>query len=960
MQSKQGRQVRVEDQTAKLISSLVKPGTRGLHLNEEYEVYVRKVGEQQAGGTSKLRDEKTVKKKYRDTDEIHELIGRISQAVESLETKEPGRGAGQKPLSSLQRKGIEDLVQNGHRLLDDMQDEEVRYRLTPDRAREAELQQILSSLRGRLVKVLSPAERAYYEKPEKKQIKQKMTEVESRISNIIEELEQNQKYLDGAKTPSRPRSPETIRKTVLEPEQHFQQDHYFEEGSEPESEDHETDRQTADSEAERRDERRRQQAEEARRRPADSEEERRDERRRQQAEEAARQEARERELDLIEKVKLLEAMIEQIRDNEKDRKGFVDDQKLKRNIENNLEAIEEIKELYPIESQEDERVQETVLQYEKQLIKMLNKLEEEKPAPAGPNAPRKSVLVNPAVVKKVEAVDNKAIDNMDKLIEEMIAKTVLIQEEAKPLPTGPRKSAVFEQKSIESQYFPRQSKLPGLNDTKSTSDQTNPRKSRLLGLEESKPPAEQPAAPRKSRFLGQNDSQQQPTNSQSLPRKSKLLTIIEAAEKNRDDQARKSRIAPQIEQPLIGQEGRKSRFLLPPSSDQTSDPKQLTIPTQRKTRFQDEIGAPVPKRAEPPKLAKLLVPESESEEEEASEEVYGTAGDFVENVVLNKCRGAITVIKIIKETILAVGYSSGEVSFYSLTGGFRFLSKFQEHTSSVSAMESGELCMNLGNGVSNKEVLLTGGNEKDKTVVVWDVNTFQPIQKLKGHEHMVTCIVDLRDFATVVTGSMDSKVAFWDLRGQEPACIQILEDMKFPIVVMEYDADDGILTTGTLDGQIGIWQVYLEGEVYAGCALTKTLSLECHVLDILRSSFMPKSIITLESDFAVREYDLSSGRLLRTVKADKPIVDIFIVEANGGRSILLFAIDNACNIHRIKDFAAAPPKVLLPKSPDSEVQIKRYIGYNPKSQIFINKNELLLLTADQTNQTLSVNKLNLA
>ncbi len=260
---------------------------------------------------------------------------------------------------------------------------------------------------------------------------------------------------------------------------------------------------------------------------------------------------------------------------------------------------------------------------------------------------------------------------------------------------------------------------------------------------------------------------------------------------------------------------------------------------------------------------------------------------------------------------------------------------------------------------SNKEVLLTGGNEKDKTVVVWDVNTFQPIQKLKGHEHMVTCIVDLRDFATIVTGSMDSKLAFWDLRGQEPACIQILDDMRFPIVVMEFDADDGVLSTGTLDGQIGIWQIYLDSDVYAGCALTKMLSLECHVLDILRSSFMPKSIITLESDFSVREYDLNSGRLIRTVKADKPIVDIFIVEANGGRSIILFAIDNACNIHRIKDFTAAPAKLSLPKSPDSEVQIKRYIGYNPKSQIFINKNQLLLLTADQTNQTLAVNRLNL-
>jgi len=409
----------------------------------------------------------------------------------------------------------------------------------------------------------------------------------------------------------------------LEPEQNYQQEHYFEEDSE---DDHHSQQQTVDTE-----------------------QERREQRRHQMAEEQARQQALEREKDLLEKVKLLEAMIEQIRVNEKDRKGFVDDQKLKRNIENNLETIEEIKQLYPIESQEDERVQETVLQYEKQLIKMLNKIEEEKPQPSGPNAPRKSVVINPSVVKKVEAVDNKAIDEMDRIIEEMLAKTVMNQETSFPQNAGPRKSAVFEQKSIESQYFPRKS---GINDTKSTNDQSNPRKSKLLGPKETASPTDQSALPRKSAFLGQTDPHQTPQPSQ-LPRLSKLLTIIEAAEKFQGDQPRKSRLQPQNENPLIGQEGRKSRFLLPPSSNQSPDSKQLQIP----------------------KLSKLLEPESEEEEEEEEEEVYGKAGDFVEDVVLNKCRGAITVIKIIKESILAVGYSSGEVAFYSLTNGFKFLSK---------------------------------------------------------------------------------------------------------------------------------------------------------------------------------------------------------------------------------------------------------------------------------------------
>ena len=176
---------------------------------------------------------------------------------------------------------------------------------------------------------------------------------------------------------------------------------------------------------------------------------------------------------------------------------------------------------------------------------------------------------------------------------------------------------------------------------------------------------------------------------------------------------------------------------------------------------------------------------------------------------------------------------------------------------------------------------------------------------------------------------------------------------------MEYDLDDGILSAGTLDGQICLWQVYMENDLYVGCSLIKVLSLEAHVLDIIRSSCLPRSIITLESDFSIREYDLGTGKLLKTVKADKPLVDVFVIEANGGRTAIVFAIDNANNLHRIPDWAECPTRLVLPSTPDAEVNIKRYVGYNHKSQIYIRSNELLLLTCDQSNQSITVNKLNI-
>ena len=382
-------------------------------------------------------------------------------------------------------------------------------------------------------------------------------------------------------------------------------------------------------------------------------------------------------------------------------------------------------------------------------------------------------------------------------------------------------------------------------------------------------------------------------------------------------------------------------------------------------------------------------PEQFSSNTVTDDEEIPEAGEFIGKVILSQCHGAITVIKTIDEKILAVGYSSGEVGFFSLDDDFKLLSKSKEHQSSISAMECAEIDLNLNYPPPQphiaqtrlRSVLFTGGNEKDKTIVIWDLRTFQPLQRMTGHQHMITSIVDLQDRATVATGGMDSKIAFWDLRPNEPECIQVIEDLSFPIIVMEFDRDDGVLTAGTLDGQIGLYQVYLEDGLYVGCALMRILALESHVLDILRSSCLPHSILTLESDFTIREYDSMTGKLNRVVRSHDPLIDIFIVEASSGKSAMIYAIDTHSNLHRIANWAAIPPggTLVLPKKSDfstlgsgrstpknenplhaarAESGIKRFIGYNPKSQIFIKDYDLILLTADQANQSLLINKLN--
>ena len=121
-------------------------------------------------------------------------------------------------------------------------------------------------------------------------------------------------------------------------------------------------------------------------------------------------------------------------------------------------------------------------------------------------------------------------------------------------------------------------------------------------------------------------------------------------------------------------------------------------------------------------------------------------------VICRRRRSA--AIKVVDQTVLVVGYCSGETVFYCMAD-FKVLSKSKEHTASISAMESGKLCLpDSGGMISNFDVLMTEGNEADQTNVIWDISNITPMKRLRGHNHMITAIVDLGDCGTIMIGAM--------------------------------------------------------------------------------------------------------------------------------------------------------------------------------------------------------------
>jgi mitogen-activated protein kinase organizer 1 len=66
----------------------------------------------------------------------------------------------------------------------------------------------------------------------------------------------------------------------------------------------------------------------------------------------------------------------------------------------------------------------------------------------------------------------------------------------------------------------------------------------------------------------------------------------------------------------------------------------------------------------------------------------------------------------------------------------------------------------------------------DKSVILWDVSTGQPLRRLRGHASNVSCIKFNEESSIAISGSVDNAVMCWDVRSRRNEPIQVLNDAK--------------------------------------------------------------------------------------------------------------------------------------------------------------------------------------
>ena len=703
---------------------------------------------------------------------------------------------------------------------------------------------------------------------------------------------------------------------------------------------------------------------------------------------------------LDERIKLLEGFKEFIQNVDQKKRENADPEELKKDILENISKLEEIKQNYPAEIENNADVLPTIARFEKGLTAMIAKLEEG------------GGLDEEEVKGQIENDENRVLAATSKFIDLMkrekqkkdesqlrngsigkpsqnpekshkvdpvnIFKSQAVYQPAKgrPIPTEPAQLQKSQWRSPEN---------PNMHNVEPAQLQ----KSQWRSPENPNMHNVEPAQLQKSQWRSPENPNMHNVEPASASKSILNFKGAEVSNPRQEDNTRRppnprpqskineSVLLPKKTEPEHMNKSINQVYFEPKDSTATLGTPNADIPVEliqyiRKTLWKQALGEslPQPKPAQKDPHKSLNFLENKPFDDFDSRIEFGAkTPDLLfnsepgcETVAQHKLfggEGAVSVIKVVDETVLAVGYCSGETVFYSMAD-FKVLSKSKEHTGSISAMESGKLCLPDGGGmISNYDVLMTGGNEADQTIVVWDMSNFTPMKRLRGHNHMITAIVDLGDYGTIMTGAMDAQLAFWDMRQDEPTCIQTIEDLAFPITVVKFDVDDGILTVGTLDGQVGMWQTYFEDDLYVGCSLIRIVELQGHIIEIIRSHCLPRCLIAVESDFCVRCYDLKTGKIIKMIKCDRPIIDAYIIENSGTQDVTLFVTDISNKVHRISSWNQSEESVLLKSGQETEAKVKRYIGYNPGSQIFIKGRELFLLTCDQQTRILNVNKLHL-
>ncbi|MBD2175511.1 serine/threonine protein kinase [Pseudanabaena sp. FACHB-1998] len=184
--------------------------------------------------------------------------------------------------------------------------------------------------------------------------------------------------------------------------------------------------------------------------------------------------------------------------------------------------------------------------------------------------------------------------------------------------------------------------------------------------------------------------------------------------------------------------------------------------------------------------------------------------------------------------------------------------------------------------------LVSGGD--DRKVIIWDVKTGKILNTLEGHQERVYTAIFSPDAKIVASSSSDRTIRLWN--ADTGKSIHILQDKSW-IYDVSFTPDGKILASGSKDGAIRLWDV-------ATGKVIKTLIASGSSVRSLAYSNDGKIIATAMEDNTVRLWDSKSGQLKEVLTGHSGEVHT-LAFTNDDRLLATGSADKTIRIWSLKD-----------------------------------------------------------
>ncbi|XP_055697148.1 WD repeat-containing protein 37 [Phlebotomus papatasi] len=147
----------------------------------------------------------------------------------------------------------------------------------------------------------------------------------------------------------------------------------------------------------------------------------------------------------------------------------------------------------------------------------------------------------------------------------------------------------------------------------------------------------------------------------------------------------------------------------------------------------------------------------------------------------------------------------------------------------------------------------------DRSAILWDVETREPLQPLTGHDHELTHACAHQTQRLVVTASRDSTFRLWDFREQIPA-VSVFQGHTESVTSTVFTRDDKVVS-GSDDRTVKVWELR---NMRSALTTIRTDSA------VNRLGVSPTGVIAIPHDNRhIRLFDLNGQRVARLPRTSR-------------------------------------------------------------------------------------------